>query len=173
MIALEWFFLRKKEKRKRHNEESAFCVLDVFGFPGTSPSIRLRHLNISKTNYFSGSVWKVSVTIKKGSGKGSIIPIGTLLFESDEVGFYRLGTFDEMLGCNKCNAIYHKDTRYGPMVGADDNTTRTPVKMYGSTKYYASTCKQYHITGSKSKKSITFESGPLTQGVTKTKTQIW
>ncbi|XP_066933733.1 uncharacterized protein [Clytia hemisphaerica] len=121
----------------------------------------------------TGSVWTVKAIVVKGESKGSEIPIGTILFESDKIGFYRLGTFDEMLGCNKCNSIYHKDTRYGPKVGADDGTFQKPIKMNGKTRYYDSTCKKYHISGSKSKSSITFESGPFTEEVTKGKTQVW
>ncbi|XP_066918822.1 uncharacterized protein [Clytia hemisphaerica] len=121
----------------------------------------------------TGSVWEVKVIVVKGENQGSEIPIGTIMFESAEIGFNRLGTFDEMIGCNKCNAIYHKDTRYGPKIGGDDRSVRKPTKMYGDTKYYKSSCKKYFISGSKDETSISFESGPLTEGVTKTKTQIW
>ena len=109
----------------------------------------------------------------KGDAEGSEIDIGTMLFESDQIGFYRLGTFDEMLGCNKCNAIYHKDTRYGPIVGAEDGSFQTPIKMNGQTKYDESSCKKYHITGSKSDSSISFESGPLTEGETIGEINVW
>ena len=33
-------------------------------------------------------------------------------------GMERLGTFDEMLGCTKCDAVYHKDTRYGKILSS-------------------------------------------------------
>ena len=71
-----------------------------------------------------------------------------------------------MLGCNKCNAIYHKDTRYGPRVWSDGvDKPRTPKSIKGRTKINQSRCKKYSIEGSKDDESITFESGPLTEGI--------
>ena len=132
-------------------------------------------LSFTEKNLFIsiGSVWEVKVIVVKGESQGSEIPIGTIMFESEEIGFYRLGTFDEMIGCNKCNAIYHKDTRYGPKIGRDDGSIREPTKMYGKTKYDQSSCKKYFISGSKEDLSISFESGPLTEGETTIETQIW
>ena len=121
----------------------------------------------------SGSVWEVSAIVVKGRNRGRKISVGKILFESQEPGFNRLGTFDEMLGCNKCNAIYHKDTRYGPIVGADDGTTRKPERMVGITKYDSSTCKAYFISGSKDDSSISFESGPLTENRSTEKFTVW
>ena len=77
-----------------------------------------------------------------------------------------LGTFGEMIGCNGCNMVQHKDTRYGPTLYDDDGTTRTPIKIMGLAKPVGTTCKNYHITGSKSKSSISFEGGPLTSEYT-------
>ena len=69
-----------------------------------------------------------------------------------------------MLGCNKCNSIYHKDTRYGPIVGAEDGSKRTPVSIRGGTNINEGTCKKYSIEGSKDNLSTIFESGSLTEG---------
>ena len=93
--------------------------------------------------------------------KDQTLDIGMMLLEGEKATMSRLGTFDEMLGCNKCNAIHHRDTRYGPYVGAEDGSIRVPIKMFGRTKYDKSTCKDYQITGSKSNTSITFEGGPF------------
>ena len=76
----------------------------------------------------------------------------------------RLGTFDEMIGCHKCNAVQHKDTRYDLKITAADGSVRYPIKMEGLTKGDQSTCKKYSITGSKGNFSISFEGGPLTKG---------
>eukprot|EP00111_Clytia_hemisphaerica_P012708 TCONS_00037389-protein len=126
-----------------------------------------------KNRFIKGSVWQVSVTIKKGTTPGKTIPVGTIMFESDEIGFNRLGTFDEMIGCNKCNAIYHKDTRYGPIVSTEGRYKRRPVHMEAWTRYNDSTCKKYQISGSKRDCSLSFESGPLTKGVTKSRIKLW
>ena len=130
-------------------------------------------LIIKKTCTFLGALWEVNVKIVKGEYQGKIIHIGTIMFEGDGSGMFRLGTFDEMLGCNKCNSIQHKDTRYGLVVGADDGSKRQPTAMYGKTRN-DSTCKKYHISGSKDKSSISFESGPLTDRISPAKrTKIW
>ena len=123
--------------------------------------------------YNLGSLWEVSATVLNGIEQGKQISVGKIFFQSEEIGFHRLGTFDEMLGCNKCNAIYHKDTRSNLSVGSEDQTTRKPVEMHGSTKYDKSTCKAYHISGSKLDSSISFESGPLTMERSTTKKQVW
>jgi len=86
--------------------------------------------------------------------------VGTMLLEGDGSGMHKLGTFDEMLGCTKCNAVQHKDTRYGPVLDG----SRRPTKMEGLTKAGKSRCKQYQITGSQADESITFEGGPFTKG---------
>ena len=122
---------------------------------------------------YLGSVWEIYAIAISDQNRGRKIPIGKILFESQEPGFNRLGTFDEMLGCNKCNAIYHKDTRYGPIVGADDGSKRKPVSMYGKTRHDESTCKTYFISGSKDDSSISFESGPLTKNRSTTKFKVW
>ena len=106
-----------------------------------------------------GSVWEVKAR-KLHTRKR--IKIGKILFEGDDRGMFRLGTFDEMLGCNVCNQIYHRDTRYDLQIEDGKGNTRRPIMMEGKIKCSASTCKNYRITGSKNKKSITFESGPLT-----------
>lgn len=87
------------------------------------------------------------------------------MLEGDGSGMNRLGTFDEMLGCNKCNAIQHKDTRYGPVVGANDRSFRIPEQVYGESKSDKSKCKGYNISGSKRDLSISFEGGPLTEDI--------
>ena len=74
----------------------------------------------------------------------------------------RLGTFDEMLGCNGCNMIHHRDTRRGPFIQDEDGETRKPISMRGLTKTKESTCKKQYISGSKDKTSISFEGGPFT-----------
>ena len=96
------------------------------------------------------------------------------MIESEEIGFNRLGTFDEMIGCNKCNAIYHKDTRYGPYVGQENGFNRAPLHMNGTAQYGNSTCKKYYISGSQDDLSIVFEGGPFTEGVTESaEVQVW
>ena len=85
--------------------------------------------------------------------------VGSILFEGSGAGMHRLGTFDEMMGCNKCNAIHHKNTRFN--LKLDGN--RASIMMQGKTRADESTCKDYKITGSKSKHSISFECGPFTK----------
>ena len=103
------------------------------------------------------------------------IMIGEMLLESPFPYMDRLGTFDEMLGCNKCNAIHHKDTRFGPIVGSEDGSLRFPKRIDGVTKSDESTCQDYDITGWNGDLSIAFEGGPLVKNVfTHTKYQkIW
>jgi len=112
-----------------------------------------------KDRNITGSVWSVNVEIVKTKEK---IEVGKIMFEGDGRGMNHMGTFDEMIGCNGCNMIQHKDTRYGPIIYDDDGGTRTPIKMEGLTKQKNTICKRYHISGSKSHRSISFEGGPLT-----------
>ena len=91
--------------------------------------------------------------------------VGKMLMQGDGSGMHKLGTFDEMIGCNKCNAIYHKDTRSGLKIGARDGSTRYPLLISGLTKAGESTCKKYSVTGSKDDQSITFEGGPFVENV--------
>ena len=49
---------------------------------------------------FTGGVWKLEIENLKTKVKKDV---GTILFEGDGSGMTRLGTFDEMIGCNKCN----------------------------------------------------------------------
>ena len=119
--------------------------------------------------FLAGSVWAVTAVLEsRNHGRQKIrkedrveIRVGKILIESQEIGFNRLGTFDEMLGCNKCNAIYHKDTRWGLKVGLENGKRRRPVSMLGITKPTKSVCKDYRITGSKKRSTISFEGGPL------------
>lgn len=109
-----------------------------------------------------GGIWDViAYDLQRGNKR---IVVGSIIMEGDGAGMDQLGTFDEMLGCNKCNAVHHKDTRYGPKLGAADRSLRRPTKMTGLTKAGESTCKKYSITGSKDDLSITFEGGPFTSG---------
>jgi len=124
---------------------------------------------------FLGALWEVNIKIVKGQNQGMDIHVGTIMFEGDGSGMHRLGTFDEMLGCNKCNTIQHKDTRHGLVVGADDGSLRRPAEMYGWTRADKTTCKKYHLSGSKRDSSISFESGPLTNDLSppSKKIRIW
>ena len=110
--------------------------------------------------------------IKRGKKRGSTISIGTMLFESDDIGFYRLRTFDEMIGCVKCAAIYHKDTRYGPII-EQKGKSYTPIGVKGKIRHDKSSCKKYHIFGSKRQLSMTFESGPFTKRKSKGSFKVW
>ena len=67
-----------------------------------------------------------------------------------------------MIGCNNCNTIQHKDTRYGPTLYDEDGSVRKPVMMEGKTRQSETTCKNYYISGSKAQSSIVFEGGPFT-----------
>jgi len=107
----------------------------------------------------TGGVWVVKARNVK---TGEVMEVGKILFEGDGRGMNRLGTFDEMLGCNGCNMIYHRDTRFGPFIDDGNGKTRKPTKIYGLTKPMDSTCKKYYISGSKAETSLTFEGGPLT-----------
>ena len=40
--------------------------------------------------------------------------VGEMLLEGHGSGMKYVNTFDEMMGCVKCNAIQHKDTRLVP-----------------------------------------------------------
>ena len=116
-----------------------------------------------------GGVWIVKV---KDIKRNKEMVIGEIMFEGDGSGMSRLATFDEMIGCNKCNAIYHKDTRYGLTVSSNDGTERQVEKMVGRTKAHASGCKKYMITGTKAERSITFESGHLTTEIFENKKNV-
>jgi len=113
-----------------------------------------------KDREITGGVWEVTA---RNVVTGEMITVGQILFEGDGSGMVRLGTFDEMIGCNGCNMIYHKDTRHSITIKQEDGVTRVPYKMKGKTGAPASICKQYYITGSKEDTSITFEGGPLTK----------
>ena len=111
----------------------------------------------------TGGVWVVKVTIIEGADAGETLTVGRIMFEGDGRGMNRLGMFDEMIGCVKCNAIHHKDTRFGPYVLSEDNSIRMPVKMFGKARAGKSrrACNKYSITGDRFDSSISFESGPL------------
>merc|ERR1712062_768671 len=103
----------------------------------------------------------MGVTVADVKKPNETIAVGKILYEGNGRGMDHLATFDEMLGCNGCNMIQHKDTRYGPVVG-EDGVERRPVEMSGLTKPMATLCKKYYVSGSKLLSSISFESGPLT-----------
>lgn len=115
-----------------------------------------------KDGIMTGGLWEVKVLDLKRNKK---INVGTMMMAGDGSGMERLGTFDEMIGCNKCNAVQHKDTRYGLKVIASDGSVRYPTKMEGLTRAGESTCKKYSIKGSKSDFSISFEGGPFTTDI--------
>jgi len=106
-----------------------------------------------KDQTITGSEWEVSVT----DPQGTKVRIGRLLFQGATGGLTRIATFDEMLGCNKCNDMYHKDTRYGPFIN-DGGSMRKPLTAKRSQK--ASSCNKYRVTGNKADHSVTFEGGP-------------
>jgi len=109
-----------------------------------------------------GGLWEVKIQDIK---RKKWISVGTMIMEGDGSGMDRLGTFDEMIGCRKCNAVHHKDTRYGPKITAADRSIRYPTKMEGKTRSADSTCKNYSIKGSKADMSISFESGPFVKDI--------
>jgi len=105
----------------------------------------------------TGGIWDVVAYDLK---RQTQIHVGSMMVEGDGSGMGRLGTFDEMLGCRKCNSVHHKDTRYGLVLDG----SRHPINMEGLTQAGKSTCKNYKITGNKRRGSITFEGGPLIKG---------
>ena len=106
----------------------------------------------------TGSSWKV-VAINYDTKEE--YEVGEMLLEG-ATALNRLGSFDEMLGCRKCQDVYHKDTRYGPKITYEDGSEETPLSISGSTKS-SSICKEYRISGSKEESSVVFESGPGTE----------
>lgn len=104
----------------------------------------------------TGAEWLVEATDVQS---GNTVKIGRLLFEGSGAGLKRLRMFDEMLGCNPCNDMYHRDTRYGPYLADEDGTNRKPQAVKRS-QIRGSSCKQYRVTGSKADSSVTFEGGP-------------
>lgn len=127
--------------------------------------------------FFTGGIWCVKVKIKKGADAGQTITVGCIMIESDGRGMNRLGTFDEMLGCVKCNAIQHKNTRIGLRVLSPDKSIRRPTEIKGATRASQSTCKRYRVAANRRNgRRISFESGPLTDNIfpeVDTKTVIW
>jgi len=103
----------------------------------------------------TGSRWRVTATNAQTNEE---IEVADLLFEGGEE-INRITTFDEMLGCNKCNDQYHRNTRLGPFLHDAGGTVRKPIsatrKIHGPT-----TCKKYRATGSKTDSSVIFEGGP-------------
>lgn len=108
----------------------------------------------------TGSVWTVTAKVLES---GEVIEVGKIMFEGDYPGMRKLGTFDEMIGCNKCNSVQHKDTRWGPFIFDADGTVRKPYQMRAKNKVHGSTCKMYKITGSAEDYSISYEGGPFTE----------
>jgi len=123
---------------------------------GGMPKAHKEKLN-EQDKIVRGGIWDV---VAFDLQRHKEIKVGSMMVEGDGSGFNKLGTFDEMLGCTKCNAVYHKDTRYGPVLDG----ARHPMRMEGLSKAGSSTCKMYKITGNKADESITFEGGPLTRG---------
>lgn len=109
-----------------------------------------------KDREITGAEWVVEATDVQS---GKTLKIGRLLFEGSGAGLKRLKMFDEMLGCNHCNDMYHRDTRYGPILADEDGAQRKPqaVKV---RLMKGSSCKQYRATGKKEDGSVTFEGGP-------------
>ncbi|XP_066918952.1 uncharacterized protein [Clytia hemisphaerica] len=107
----------------------------------------------------TGGLWEMYV---EDVDRESRHLVGQMLMEGDGNGMKYIRTFDEMLGCVKCNAIQHKDTRYGPYIGGDGIPVRKPLKMEGLTITGHTTCKKSFISGEKDDMSISFEAGPFT-----------
>lgn len=108
-----------------------------------------------KNRRVTGSRWRV--TARNPKTKEEITVSDMLLEGGAEIS--RVTTFDEMLGCNKCNDAYHRDTRLGPFLHDADGSVRKPKWATRSHKG-PTTCKKYRVTGSKAESSITFEGGP-------------
>jgi len=119
-----------------------------------------------KDKKIKGGRWEIYVfdlKRKDAKGKDLRLHVGDILLEGTGQGFNRLTTFDEMLGCTKCEQVQHTDTRYGPVVTNDKNKDRHPIKMQGLTKKGETSCGNlYWITGDQKKKSVSFTSGPFT-----------
>jgi len=103
----------------------------------------------------TGSVWRV---LAADAQTGMIIEVGRLLFEGGP-SIVRLTTFDEMLGCNKCNDQYHMDTRYGPFLHDRLESTQAPIQC-SVTAVSGSSCRLLKSAGNASASSVTFEGGP-------------
>ena len=137
--------LMRTEKRKTIN------TADYGGMPKA-------HEAIGETDReVTGSVWKM---IAINYDNKQEFEVGEILLEG-ATALDRLKSFDEMLGCRKCEDVYHKDTRYGPKITYEDGTEETPKSVSGLTK--KGKCKEYSISGSKEDSSIIFESGPGTE----------
>jgi len=114
-----------------------------------------------KDRDITGAEWEVVLSQKES---GTKIEVGKILFEgSADMGISRLEMFDEMLGCNKCDDVYHKNTRVGPFIedgrvpealewenGAPADDESTPQKP----------CKRARAYKGKTKHSVTLEVGP-------------
>ena len=138
-------------KLTRTEERRTINTADYGGMPKSHEDFGETDRNVT------GSSWKVEAI----NDNGEKFQVGEMLFE-EATAVVRLGSFDEMLGCRKCDDIYHRDTRYGPKITYEDGTVETPISVRASAKS-TSTCKMYRISGSKADSSIVFESGPDTE----------
>jgi len=115
----------------------------------------------------TGSEWEVSVT----DAQGTKHLIGRLLFQGMKGGLIHIDTFNEMLGCNKCNDQYHRNVRYGPFIN-DGGSIRKPLTA--TARYRTdSSCKKTRITGNKADYSTTFEGGPGVPRFTSKTVRLW
>mmetsp|Transcript_161878 Transcript_161878/g.295503 ORF Transcript_161878/g.295503 Transcript_161878/m.295503 type:complete len:517 (+) Transcript_161878:110-1660(+) len=112
-----------------------------------------------------GAEWQVLVEGVTHLGTTKEIEVGRLLFEGDgDMGLVRLNMFDELLGCNKCDDVYHKVTRVGPFLPDG----RQPVGMTWSHLTYVDDpktpekpCKRARVSrADRGNHSFTFEAGP-------------
>lgn len=106
----------------------------------------------------TGSRWRVTATDAQTHEE---IEVADLLFEGG-AEISRITTFDEMLGCNKCNDAYHRDTRLGPFLHDKEGNNLVVRKPIWAKRSHSgpTSCKKYRATGSKADASITFEGGP-------------
>jgi hypothetical protein len=158
-------------RMKRIAEKMTINTSDYQGMPAAHEAVNETDRNVT------GSAWQV-VVLQKGSGQE--VEVGRLLFENSEgMGITRLHMFDELLGCNKCDDVYHRDTRFGPFIEDPDDVIRNPVSMTWSLNKQdddpdtpEKPCLRVHVYGSSGNHSVTLEHGPPVPNVDSTPTNV-
>eukprot|EP00419_Tripos_fusus_P048638 CAMPEP_0172816088 /NCGR_PEP_ID=MMETSP1075-20121228/12206_1 /TAXON_ID=2916 /ORGANISM="Ceratium fusus, Strain PA161109" /LENGTH=458 /DNA_ID=CAMNT_0013656015 /DNA_START=38 /DNA_END=1411 /DNA_ORIENTATION=+ len=102
----------------------------------------------------SGSEWTATVQLP-----GGIHEVGRMLFEDRSDGAYYVSAFSEALGCRHCDEMYHRETRWGPVLTEPDGSERRPSSATRLAKK-VSLCERYRITGNMEDLTITMEGGP-------------
>jgi hypothetical protein len=133
---------------KRTHSSFTIHTRDYGGMPGVHSAVGESDRTVT------GARWQVTVADHQ---TGEHLLVGDLLFEGGN-SVSLISTFDEMIGCYKCNDIYHRDTRTGPFLHDEDGAVRKPTSAKGTINHPG--CSKYRITGNAADASITFEGGP-------------